>query len=191
MPTETLIQEPPVPPPAVAPRDGELLYRFEARLEVHPVGIVPEGLRMTIAFDGTLSGGVLGRHGFEGARVWGIDPLLLRPDGVGVIDAPKTISAPGRNLFEHLRGYCHPPAGLEFPPLEALRDPSFRWPDDLFAIHGFSTFRAGIPELAWLNRAHAVIDGWASMTRGRLAVETRLVEHRGSVAGPGATNGQG
>jgi hypothetical protein len=171
---------PALAPPGVAPP----LYRFEARLDVLPIGLVPEGIRMANRFEGEVTAGALAEAGFAGARVWGIDHLLLRSDGIGVIDAQKTISAGDRHLFEHVRGYCLPPEGLEMPPLEALLDPAFRWPDALFGVFGFSQFRCGLPELAHLNRAHAMIEGWANLATGGLAVETRLVEHSGTVAPP-------
>lgn len=159
---------------------GSFLYRFEARLDVLPVGRVPEGIRMVNSFDGRATAGE-----FEGARVWGIDHFLLRSDGVGIVDAPKTLSGDGFHLFEHVRAYSLPPEGLEMPPLEAVLDPGFEWPDVPFAIHGFSTFRAGTPELAHLNRRVARIDGWVDFTTGDLAVETSLVDHRREVAAPG------
>lgn len=157
----------------------ELLYRFEARLDFVPIGRVPEGLRMANSFDGRVTEGA-----FEGARVWGIDHFLLRPDGVGVVDAPKTISGDGFHLFEHVRAYCLPPEGMEAPPLDAILEPGFEWPDVPFRVHGFSTFRAATPELEYLNRAAARIDGWADMATGALAVETSLVRHRREVALP-------
>ncbi|MFO7653985.1 MAG: hypothetical protein R6X25_09215 [Candidatus Krumholzibacteriia bacterium] len=165
-------------------RDQDILYRFEAQVGYHPVGVVPEGLRITVPFEGRITAGRLMDGPYRRARVWGIDHLLLRRDGVGVIDAPKTVSAGDRHFFEHVRGYCLPPAGLALPPLEAILAPDFRWPDLLFAIHGFSQFRTADPELQDLNRAHAVIDGWASFASGQLVIETRLVEHRAKVAGP-------
>ena len=161
--------------------EGQLLYRFEAKLEIMPIGLVPEGIRMANSFEGTVTEG-----DFVGARVWGIDHLLLRRDGVGVIDAPKTISDSDRHLYEHVRGYWMPPEGMEAPPLEALLDPCFEWPDTLFPVHGFSTFRAGHPELEYLNRAIARIDGWSNPRTGGLVVETRLVDHAMDVKGPGS-----
>jgi len=176
--------------PGRDPDPGRFLYRFEAELDVVPIGIVPEGIRMANTFDGTVTTGE-----FEGARVWGIDHFILRRDGVGIVDAPKTISGQaisgrplrgeGFHLFEHIRAYSLPPAEVEMPPLEAILEPDFEWPDILFPIQGFSTFRAAQPELAHLNRAIARIDGWVDFTTGRLAVETTLVDHRKAVAGPG------
>lgn len=150
---------------------GVLLYRFEAQLEFNVVGLVAEGLQMSNPFEGRVTQGA-----FQGARVWGIDPFLLRRDGVGIIDVPKTISGDGYHVYEHVRAYAVPPAGMEMPPLEALLEPGFEWPDVAFPIHGTSTFRAGAPHLAWLNRAVARVDGWASMATGELVIETRLLE---------------
>lgn len=162
------------------------LYRFEAQLEPTPVGLTPEGLRITLGFEGRITGGQLTRHGFAGARVWGIDHYLLRPDGVGVIDAPKTVAAGERAFFEHVRAYTLPPSGLELPPLEALVEPGFRWPDMEFPILGFSSFRSGVPELRHLDRALARIDGWGNFAAGRFAIETRLLSHAAAVALPGS-----
>jgi hypothetical protein len=167
-------------PKAVNP----LLYRFEAQLEVTPIGVVPEGLRMANSFEGRVTRGIM-----EGARVWGIDHLLLRSDGVAVIDAQKTISQGRAHLYEHVRGYGLPPQGLQMPPLETLLDPSFAWPDVLFPVLGSSTFRAAAPELQHLNRAISRIDGWFSFATGGLAIETRLVSHESSVAGPPPSSG--
>ena len=159
------------------PAATEPLYRFEAQLDFNPIGLVAEGIRMASSFEGRVTGGLLARHGFDGARVWGVDHLLLRSDGVGVIDAQKTISAGEMHLAEHVRGYCIPPAGMEPPPLEAVLAPGFAWPDVPFPIQGFSTFHvhAGLPELAVLNRAIARIDGRASFVTGALEITTRIV----------------
>lgn len=165
--------------------DFQPLYRFEAQLDPTPIGLTPEGLRITLGFDGRITGGKLADAGFDGARVWGIDHYLLRPDGVGVIDAPKTVSTGERSFFEHVRAYTLPPAGLELPPLEALVEPGFRWPDVFFAIQGFSTFRAGTSDLRHLDRALARIDGWGNFSTGRFSVETRLLAHAGEVGLPG------
>lgn len=147
------------------------LYRFEAQLDVNVVGLVAEGLQMSNPFEGRVTRGL-----FQGARVWGIDPFLIRRDGVGIIDVPKTLSGEGYHVYEHVRAYALPPEGLEMPPLEPLLEPGFEWPDIPFPIQGSSTFRTGAPHLAWLNRAVARVDGWASMATGKLVIETRLLE---------------
>ena len=160
-----------------ASADEPSLYQFEAQLEVVPIGLVPEGIRMANTFEGRVVRGIL-----EGGRVWGIDHFVLRNDGVGILDAQKTISLGDVHLHEHVHGYCLPPDDLELPPLEALLEPGFEWPDIPFAIQGFSYFRAAAPELVHLNRALAAIDGWASFATGALVVETRLLKHQGRVA---------
>ncbi len=60
-----------------------------------------------------------------------------------------------------------PPDGVAIPSLEALLDPAFAWPDVLFPIHGFSTFRAGTSDLKYLNRAVARIDRRSERPSGR------------------------
>ncbi|MGB8331667.1 MAG: hypothetical protein WCE62_16180 [Polyangiales bacterium] len=147
-----------------------LLYRFEAQLDSSPIGLVPEGLLMANAFEGRVTEGLL-----EGARVWGVDHLLVRSDGVGVIDAPKTISLGDRHVFEHVRGYCVPPPDLAMPPLQTVLSPEFVWPDVPFVVRATSTFRTADPGLAHLRSAIARIDGQVWFCTGRLVVETRLV----------------
>ena len=158
---------------------GDLLYRFEADLEVTPVGLTPEGIRMTVEYDGRIDAGML-----EGARVWGNDPLLLRVDGVGIIDTAKTISNGETTLYEHVHAYCMPPDGLEVPPAEVILDPSFTWPDVEFPILGSSMFRSGSPDYAHLNSAIATIEGWANFATRRNAIETRVLRHTGTAAAP-------
>lgn len=147
-----------------------LLYRFEAHLDVKPLVISPEGLRMLNAFDGRITEGML-----EGARVSGVDHLLVRHDGIGIIDAQKTISLGSVHVIEHVRGYCLPPAGLEMPPFEAMLAPGFAFPDVPFPVIGFSMFRTDSPELAYLNASVATIEGSVSFATGRLVVDTRLL----------------
>lgn len=156
--------------PSPGKQNAPLLYRFEAQLSPNVVGLVPEGLLMANAFEGRVTEGLM-----KGARVWGVDHLLIRSDGVGVIDAPKTISLGDRHLFEHVRGYCVPPLGMPIPPLEEMLSPDFAWPDAPFTVRGTSLFRAADPELARLRSAIARIDGRAWFSTGRLEVETRLV----------------
>lgn len=165
-----------------ATAQGRPLYRFEAQLDFVPIGLVPEGLRMANSYEGRVTEGA-----FPGARVWGIDHLLVRRDGVSVIDSQKTISLAdgGGHLYEEVRGYCLPPEGLEVPPLEAMLSPDFTWPEVPFAVQGSSTFRSAVPGFEHLNRAIARIDGWVSFVTGALAVETTLMPHRDVVQPPG------
>lgn len=165
--------------PHRTPARPEFLYRFEATLDPSPIGIVPEGLRFVVPFDGTVT-----RGAFAGHRVWGTDHFLLRRDGVGVIDASKTISGPDRHIAEQVRGYVLPPEGMELPPLEAMLEPGFQWPDRAFAVIGSSTFRASGELGEHLNRVVATVEGWCNFATGALAVETRLLGINGGVPGP-------
>jgi hypothetical protein len=158
---------------------GDLLYRFEADLNLTLIGLTPEGIRMTVDYDGTITKGML-----DGARVWGSDPLLLRADGVGVIETAKTISDGTTALYEHVRGYCLPPDGLEVPAPEGILDPSFSWPNAEFPIIGSSMFRAADPAYEHLNTTIAVIEGWANFATHRNAIETRVLRHTGTAAAP-------
>jgi hypothetical protein len=68
----------------------DLLYRLEGQMtETVPIGLVPEGVRLDVYFEGRLTHGQL-----AGARVRGIDYLLLRADGVGVTDVSSPSCAP-------------------------------------------------------------------------------------------------
>jgi hypothetical protein len=90
-----------------------LFYRFEAQLEFVPISVVPERLRMTDSCAGRVTEGE-----FPGARVWGIDHLLVRNDGVGIIDSQKTISHDTFHVYECVSGYCLPPADLQVPAMD-------------------------------------------------------------------------
>lgn len=151
--------------------EPEFLYRFEAALHVTEIGVTPEGLRLAVWFDGIIRAGLM-----QGARVWGIDHYLLRQDGVGIIDAPKTLSLGDVNVYEHAHAYCLPPDGLELPPLEKLTEPDFEWPDLAFGIVGFSMFRVGAPQLEHLNRCVAQLEGWANFSTGLLEISTFVLE---------------
>ena len=154
------------------PAAGELIYRFQARLEeLNPIGVLPEGLRFVNPFEGTVTDGPL-----AGARVWGIDEFLLRPDGVGVIEAPEALSQDGRHVSGQVRGYALPPDGMIMPPLEALLEPGFEWPPVPFRIVGSVTLRTADPELDYLNRTVAVIRGEVRMDTGSLEIEARAVD---------------
>ena len=89
---------------------------MEARLtDSVPIGIRPEGLRVDNAFEGTITSGP-----FASATVRGIDYYLIRPDGVGVIDARETITGDHGAVAATARGLILPPPDLPVPPLEQL-----------------------------------------------------------------------
>jgi len=151
-------------------KNMEPLYRFEASLtKVVPVGLVPEGVRLDVHFDGQVTAGA-----FVGAHVSGIDYLLLRGDGVGVIDAYEILDAgDGRVVSAHAQGYVVPPDGVELPPPNVLLSPDFVWPDLPLPLHGFALYRTGASDLAHLNRIAASFQGHVNVGRGQLVVEAR------------------
>lgn len=157
--------------PAAAPALGELIYRFEARLaELYPLGVFPEGVRFHNQFDGTVVDGP-----FAGARIFGVDQFLLRPDGIGVIVAPEVIEHGDHRISGEVRGYVVPPAGAPVPPLEAVLDPAFAWPEAPFRVTGSVLLRTAHPGLAHLNSTVAVVEGTVSLATGELRVEARAV----------------
>ena len=154
---------------------GELIYRFEGRLgELYPIGIFPEGIRFHNDFDARVVAGP-----FEGGRIFGLDQFLLRPDGIGVIDAPEVIEAQGCRVAVRVRGYVVPPPGLPVPPLEVVAEPGFEFPDVPFRVTASATLQTAAPTFAHLNHTVAVIEGTVSFATGRLDVEA----HRGARTG--------
>jgi hypothetical protein len=148
---------------------GDLIYRFEADLaEMYPLGLFPEGIRFHNDFAGTVVDGP-----FAGGRIFGLDPFLLRPDGVGVIDAPEVIELDDTRVSLHVRGYVVPPAGVEMPVLEALLAPGFEFPDVPFRVTAAATIRTAAPEWAELNAKVAVVEGTVNLATGALRVEAR------------------
>jgi hypothetical protein len=145
----------------------ELAYRFEATLtEVVPIGLVPEGIRLDAFFKGSITEGLL-----SGATLRGIDYLLLRADGVGVINVYEVIStSDGRHISVHAQGYSVPPAGMQLPAPEVLLSPGFQWPDVPVPLHGFALARTGAREFEWLNRTALAFEGSANVGTGQLLI---------------------
>lgn len=157
-------------PCTTPPATGDLIYRFEAELTtLNVVGVLPEGLLFSNPFEGLVTDGPL-----SGARVWGIDSFLLRPDGVGVIDAPETLSRDGLHVAGAVRGYALPPDGMIMPPLDALLEPDFHWPTAPFRIRASVLFRTADPTLDWLNRVIAIVAGEVTMHDRQLRIEARV-----------------
>ena len=106
-------------------------YAFEARFTgVVPVGLTARGLRLDIGFAGRVTEGLLRGHLIEG-----VDYFLIRPDGVGVIDARERISDGARVVAAvRAEGYVVPPVPM--PELSVLAEPGYSWPDVDFPLHG-------------------------------------------------------
>ena len=106
-------------------------YAFRASVTgVSPVGLTPSGVRLDAQFAGRITEGPL-----TGCTIEGIDYLLIRPDGVGVIDARALVSD-GNRVIAAVRaaGYVFPPSLV--PDLAVLADPAFQWPDEDLPLHG-------------------------------------------------------
>ncbi len=161
----------------------DLAYRFEADLtEVVPVGLVPEGIRLDAHFAGQVFGGPL-----SGASLRGIDYLLLRSDGVGVIDAYEIISTDsGQHVSAHAQGYITPPPEVQLPPPEVILSPEFQWPDVPLPLHGFVLYRTGAEELAWMNRTALAFDGTVNVGTGKLNIEARAQQKSEGTEQPGS-----
>jgi hypothetical protein len=143
-------------------------YVLEARLTgTIPIGIVPEGLRLDVAVEGTITEGPM-----AGGHVSGVDYLLLRRDGVAVLDVHETITLPGGSVVAlQVRGFATPP--FEMPPLETLAAPDFAWPDVDVPIHGAVTMQSAEPSLAALNHTVYGMNGTVNMARGEVRASAR------------------
>jgi hypothetical protein len=151
------------------PQLTELVYRFEGNLgELYPLGLFEDGLRFHNQFEGRVVDGP-----FAGGRIFGLDQFTLRPDGVGVIDAPEVIEVGEHRLSISVRGYVVPPDGAPVPPLELVAQPGFEFPDAPFRVTGTALVRTASVAYAHLNRAVVVIEGTVNMATGRLEVEAR------------------
>ena len=143
--------------------ETRVAYRLDAALtDIVPIGIVPEGLRLDVHFEGEVTDGAL-----AGARARGVDHLLLRRDGVGVIEVRETIRTPGAPAVAAcVRGYVVPP--IDLPELEQLLDPSFRWPDLGLPINGFAMVQSALPGHEWMNSQALEVWGEVNVGAGRL-----------------------
>lgn len=158
-------------------------YGFQAQVNrIAPIGLVPEGLRIDVGFAGTVTEGPL-----AGAAIEGIDHLLIRPDGVAVIDARELVTgADGTTALGRMDGYVVPP--FEMPELPALLDPSFSWPDVDLPLHGAALWQSAVPALEAVNRSVYALTGTVNMARGSLVVHARQIgaeasqHHAGLVA---------
>lgn len=147
-----------------------LAYRAESIVtEVVPVGRVRDGLRVDVWFEGTVVDGKL-----LGGEVQGIDYLLLRPDGVGVVDVRETVLLPGgATVSITATGYV---AGADpLPADEEVLDPDYAWPELELPVHGSAMARSGLPGLAWMNRTMLTFAGSYNLGTG-----TRRLAARGS-----------
>ncbi len=148
-----------------------LLYRFEGALEqAAPIGLVSDGLRLDVPFAGRIVAGEL-----AGGRGWGVDYLVQRRDGVGVIDARDTFEIPGGHLHAQARGFVVTPDGVDAPSPTEMLDPGFSPADVRLAVNAYALCQTGVPAYEHLNRALVKVDGWVNMATGELFLEGREV----------------
>lgn len=145
-------------------------YAFQAQISrISPIGLVPAGLRIDVGFAGALTEGPA-----SPGRIEGVDYLLIRHDGVGVIDAYELITGPDATATSvHAQGYVVPP--FEMPPLEALLDPSFAWPDVDLPMHGSTLLQSATAGLEEVNKTTYAFTGSVNMARGALLVEATSI----------------
>ncbi|HET9691751.1 MAG TPA: nuclear transport factor 2 family protein [Acidimicrobiales bacterium] len=146
-------------------------YAFQAQVNrIAPVGLVPDGLRIDVGFAGSVTDGPL-----AGSAIEGVDYLLIRPDGIAVIDAREMITAgDGAAASAHAEGFIVPP--FEMPPLDALLEPDFAWPDVDLPIHGSARLQSAAPGMAVVNRRVYGFTGSVNMATGALVVRATSLE---------------
>lgn len=149
-------------------------YSFQAQLNrISPVGLVSGGLRIDIGFAGNITAGKL-----MGSSIEGVDYLLIRPDGVGVLDARELIAASdGSRVGAHAEGYVVAPFAM--PELSTLMDPGFTWPDIELPRHGSVWLQSGSPGFEAMNRRVYSFTGTVNMARGSLTESARPITNDG------------
>ena len=140
-------------------------YAFRASLtNSAPVGLTPAGLRLDVQFAGRITEGPL-----TGCTIEGIDYLLLRPDGVGVIDARELVSDGSRVIAAvRAEGYVVPP--FPVPELSVLADPGFAWPDVELPLHGAHFWETSDERLPGAPGTVYGFSGWVNVATGALEV---------------------
>jgi len=140
-------------------------YAWDGTLgDMVPIGLTPAGFRMDVSFAGTLTEGEL-----AGSELRGTDYLLLRHDGIGVIDAHEVIVVKGGAgaVHAHAMGYITPPFAM--PPLDALLDPGFSWPDVDLPMHGAVRLESG-EKASPVNSIMYSFTGAVNVAQGKLRV---------------------
>ncbi|MGH3918622.1 MAG: hypothetical protein ACRDSG_06230 [Pseudonocardiaceae bacterium] len=143
-------------------------YAFQAELtRITPVGLTALGLRIDFGFTGSLTEGRL-----AGCALEGIDYLLIRPDGVGLIDVRELISDGDRVIAAvRAQGYIVPP--FPMPELSVLADPNFQWPDVDLPLHGAAFWETSDEDLSTAATAVYGFTGSANVVTRVLKVSAR------------------
>jgi hypothetical protein len=141
-------------------------YGFRGMLtRMSPIGLTPVGLRIDVGFVGSITAGPL-----SGCTVEGIDYVLIRPDGVAVVDARELVTGDGWPATSlHGEGFIVPTVAM--PPLSAIADPDFCWPDVDMPMHGSSRVQAGDERLSAANHTVYGWTGTVNVAQARLEVD--------------------
>ena len=123
------------------------------------IGLVPEGLRIDSHTRGVVTEGFL-----AGATTTGVDYLLIRHDGVSVLDARwLVVHADGFSAAITIKGFSgEPTPGL----LEAMLDPEFEFPDVDSPAHAAAWFQTMAPQYAFLNHTVFGCNATINMVQG-------------------------
>lgn len=160
------------PATQLPPTLGSIVYRFRGQLgPLNPVGLFDAGIRFFNQFDGQIVDGP-----FAGGRISGPDFFVLRHDGVGEIHAPELIECGVHRVQLDVRGYVLPPVGMEMPPLDALLEPGFEFPDAEFRVTASALATTVAAEHTHLNGVVLVVEGTVNMGTGAMDVTARIVD---------------
>jgi hypothetical protein len=155
-------------PPAL----GDVVYRFQGQLgDLNPVGLFDDGIRFFNRFEGAVVDGP-----FAGGRISGPDFFVLRPSGVGEIHAPELIEFEQHRVALDVRGYLVGPDGMAFPPLAAVLEPGFAFPDVAFRVTASALASTTSPGFEHLNSAVIIVEGDVNMGTGAMDVTARIVD---------------
>jgi len=146
---------------------GTPYYVAEVQVvEQNLVGLVPGGLRLDGHTLGVITEGLL-----VGATTSGIDYLLIRPDGVGVIYVRGFVDHPdGATLAFTMRGFLGEPApGM----IEAMLDPEYVPPDVDIPLHGAAWLETMAPQYAFVNHTVFGFTGTINLAKAALRITFR------------------
>lgn len=181
MTPKDISSKPGVPRPRVAP-PSDFVFQLEATFtDVVVIGAVPEGLRIDAHYDGNVIAGPL-----AGGMVRGVDYLLIRSDGVSVLDIRETITTPaGHRIGVRAQGYGLvrpvPPGGGEVVPSQGAQ---FAWPDAPSPLLGVAVCQTTDPEFLWMNAAMLVFSGTANLGTSKLQAVARVLTRETVLSAP-------
>lgn len=98
--------------------------------------------------------------------------LLIRPDGIGVVDA-RGVFSDGDRVTAAVRteGYIVPP--FPMPALPILADPTFQWPDVNLPLHGAQFWEISDKELSTAAATVYGFTGSVNVATGVLQLSAR------------------